>query len=453
MSSADLSTVPQTLRRANDVFSSKEPPPELLFDEFWREGELAMLFGEAGAGKSLLAVQLADSLARGTPIDGLKMPRRRRRVLYVDLVLTAGQWAMRYSRPRPKGRREYDFSRQFFRECPAEGTKVTDWLSGIIKNHKIDVVVIDDLSFVTRSDDGTRETLEMMRELRRMTRRHRVSVLVLADSYAWAMKGDISERDLRRNRVLCAYADSVFAIEAVNNTDRRRVFQTRSQAGEAVWTMRDPARFNLTARDDGFVGFTLEKMPEDKRRLIVQIKEMRMNGRHTYREIADSLRISKSTVGRLLAQWRPELELCDDCGKAARPPHITLPHAANVPSPVASTNGARRKARGIAGGPAHDSIDWEPEQVWEKTDDLGEEIFYDFEDLLAEADPASARHAVPHIPPGARPPERDHRRRNPSPDNFRPLARRTGPLQAARRTHPQPPLRLSHASGLPPLLR
>ena len=37
-------------------------PPEPLFDEFWREGELALLFGASGSGKSILAVQIADAL-------------------------------------------------------------------------------------------------------------------------------------------------------------------------------------------------------------------------------------------------------------------------------------------------------------------------------------------------------------------------------------------------------
>ena len=43
--------------------------PERMFDTFWEEGDLAVLFGERAVGKSILAVQIADALTRGkTPL-------------------------------------------------------------------------------------------------------------------------------------------------------------------------------------------------------------------------------------------------------------------------------------------------------------------------------------------------------------------------------------------------
>src|SRR5687767_10426713 len=89
-----IDSPPPRLRKANEcVAEGKRAKPQApLFDEFWREGELAMLFGASGAGKSLLAVQIADALARGTPLDGFVMPRSRRKVLYVDLDLSDAQF-------------------------------------------------------------------------------------------------------------------------------------------------------------------------------------------------------------------------------------------------------------------------------------------------------------------------------------------------------------------------
>jgi len=59
-----------------------------LFGEFWLEGELAILFADTGKGKSLLAVQIAESIARGRPIGPLEMTGRPQTVgdwLRVDL--------------------------------------------------------------------------------------------------------------------------------------------------------------------------------------------------------------------------------------------------------------------------------------------------------------------------------------------------------------------------------
>jgi hypothetical protein len=52
-----------------------KPPVTPLFDAFWLKGELAFLFGSTGVGKSILAVQIADAIAKGAKIqgfDGLK---------------------------------------------------------------------------------------------------------------------------------------------------------------------------------------------------------------------------------------------------------------------------------------------------------------------------------------------------------------------------------------------
>jgi hypothetical protein len=38
------------------------PKREMLFDEFWFEGEVCILFADTNVGKSILAVQIGDSI-------------------------------------------------------------------------------------------------------------------------------------------------------------------------------------------------------------------------------------------------------------------------------------------------------------------------------------------------------------------------------------------------------
>src|SRR6187401_2800167 len=59
---------------------------EELFGPLWRVGEVALLSGPRGVGKSILAVQIAESIARGRPVLPMprgKSPRRGEKVLYV----------------------------------------------------------------------------------------------------------------------------------------------------------------------------------------------------------------------------------------------------------------------------------------------------------------------------------------------------------------------------------
>lgn len=46
----------------------REPAAKMLFGEFWHRDELCILFADTNIGKSVLAVQIANSIALGKPI-------------------------------------------------------------------------------------------------------------------------------------------------------------------------------------------------------------------------------------------------------------------------------------------------------------------------------------------------------------------------------------------------
>src|ERR1700743_2381656 len=49
-----------------------KPEPKMLFDSFWAEGELCILFADTNLGKSILAVQIANSVSKGDAIYSFK---------------------------------------------------------------------------------------------------------------------------------------------------------------------------------------------------------------------------------------------------------------------------------------------------------------------------------------------------------------------------------------------
>ena len=49
------------------------PIPKMLFGEFWFEGELCILFADTNLGKSILAVQIGNSISRSEQIQGFKL--------------------------------------------------------------------------------------------------------------------------------------------------------------------------------------------------------------------------------------------------------------------------------------------------------------------------------------------------------------------------------------------
>lgn len=299
-------------RRANDCVNEARnlTVGEALFDGFWREGELALLFGEAGTGKSLLAVQLAESLARGRAIGGFCMPAKRRKTLYVDMKLSHGQFGMRYMGDTEKG---YKFSDNLYHDCPPSSDGLAKWLRKMVAENGFRVVVIDDLSAVRQTCDGTRETLPLMRELRRIKEELGVSILVISGSRAPRKGVPVAESDLLRSRILCDVADSVFAAgKHPGSVGTYYLMQTRSRNAVIVWNEANPPMFTIERGNDGFIGAKFDgrfsvPMDEETAWLIYSVKHRRDCGA-SFRSIAEELGISKARIGRLLKKWTPEIE-------------------------------------------------------------------------------------------------------------------------------------------------
>ena len=142
-------------RKVNECFIERASFAgfQQVFDEFWREGELALLFGASGTGKSILAVQIAEALARGRNLEGFRMPTGRRKVLYVDLAHSDAQFHARYAAPAGKNSMRtrmsachYRFAENLYRDRPPTTDKLAERLSGMIKSGGFRVVIIDDLA-------------------------------------------------------------------------------------------------------------------------------------------------------------------------------------------------------------------------------------------------------------------------------------------------------------------
>jgi len=92
--------------------ASKRPIPKMLFDHFWYQGELCILFADTNLGKSILAVQIGDAISRGNAIQGFQLEAAAQLVVYFDFELSDKQFENRYSIDY---RDHYQFAEQFQR--------------------------------------------------------------------------------------------------------------------------------------------------------------------------------------------------------------------------------------------------------------------------------------------------------------------------------------------------
>jgi len=294
-----------TLRTANECLAEVGPEAEMLFDEFWRDGEVALLFGAAGTGKTILAMQIANALACGAGgIAGLRMPQRRRRVLYVDLEMSDAQFCGRYMYRRKNGEAEaYHFAKNLFIWRPTEPDGIIEKLEEAVEKDQIRAVVIDALP-------GGRWGRELMSALRRLKNDRGVAALVLAESGEPQPGAIVSEANLGRGRHLTTrFADSVFAVGRYPRAAKHfYLVQTRSRH-PLCWTERNAPICTVEKTEKGALVFEFDerfrpRMDEATLATIRRIKAM-VDGGRSYRIIAESLGISLGRVQRLYKRWTP----------------------------------------------------------------------------------------------------------------------------------------------------
>ncbi|MFL6466584.1 MAG: hypothetical protein ACJ72Z_01360, partial [Pyrinomonadaceae bacterium] len=176
----------------------------------------------------------------------------------------------------------------------------------------IRVVIIDDLSAIKRTNDGVRETLAFIRQLKQLCEELGISVLAVSDA-AEPKNGEVSENDLGRSRILCTVADSVFAIGRTRHSeDGRYIIQRRSRSAKVFWNVRNAPVATIKHLESHMLGFEFDErfspeLDQEKLDLILTVKMMHDEGA-SFRDIGEMLGISKSYAYVAYRKWTPAME-------------------------------------------------------------------------------------------------------------------------------------------------
>jgi hypothetical protein len=198
----------------------RAPAAKMLFGELWHKGELCILFADTNVGKSVLAVQIGNSIALGRPIAPFALGTKRSTVLYIDFELTEKQFYKRYAHPRGS----YNFTDKFFRAQYNPGIKVPDGYSSFdeyiiagieykIRQVKASVLIIDNITCLRGGTENATIALNLMQNLKALKTELNLSILVLAHTPKKRNPGaPISADDLHGSKLLINFADSAFSI-------------------------------------------------------------------------------------------------------------------------------------------------------------------------------------------------------------------------------------------------
>jgi predicted ATP-dependent serine protease len=326
------------LKPANEWIADveKRPLQKALFGDFWLEGELAILFSDTGRGKSTLAVQIAEALARGIRIEPMTEVPPAQKVLYFDFEMSEKQFAARYSavtiEDRAKAedaadeslREHYQFSDNFLRaqaaphdELPSHYKTLTQFLQAsfteLLRESGAKIVIVDNITFLKGANVNASAAAQLMKALKHIKQFYGISILVLAHTPKRPFTAPISINDLQGSNMLSNFADSIFALGASNqDRDLRYLKQVKQRGTDVKYDASNVMLFRRlksgTFLHFEFAGYGSEREhlewnyeDAEERRVKLKASAVQMNGLgKSQRQIALALAVSPATVNRFL---------------------------------------------------------------------------------------------------------------------------------------------------------
>lgn len=306
-----------TIKTANEWLddASKRPIPQMLFGELWYEGEICILYADTNLGKSILAVQIADSISRGVPVEGFKLGAAAQPVIYFDFELFDKQFENRYSIDY---KQHYRFDANLKRaeinperlipngyECMED--YLHDSIATSIMSTGARVLIIDNITYLRQETEKAKDALPLMKALKALKTECDLSILALAHTPKRDHSKPLTLNDLQGSSMLSNFCDSSFCIGAsTQDKSIRYLKQVKVRNTENLYHDKNVALCRIE-KPHNFLRFSLigfgneyEHLKtyeeRDKDWLIGEVKRLTDDG-WSQRDIADELGISKGSVG------------------------------------------------------------------------------------------------------------------------------------------------------------
>lgn len=279
------------------------PTPRALWDSFWYEGELSCLFADSNVGKSILAVQIADRIARTD------------NVLYLDFELSDKQFQLRYTNEHGT---LYTFPERLYRvslDCNSLlEENFEEAIIGSIEQMALQtdsrIFIVDNLTYLCCAMEKGDAAGRLMIQLNNLKKRYELSILVLAHTPKRSLDCPITSNDLAGSKRLYNFFDSVFAIgKSAQDGGLRYVKQLKVRYGTYSYDADNVIIYEIE-KVDAFLQFVhrgystekehLKKLGDNESSqrdcLILQLSR---SGK-SVREIASQVNCGKSTVSRII---------------------------------------------------------------------------------------------------------------------------------------------------------
>ena len=277
----------------------KMKPPKELISHILVEQETTILFSGPGVGKTALAMQIALELAE----QGM-------RVLYVNFELSKQQLALRYPNkdsPSTLYHASIDYTKM---HDVTDQNLILPEIERLAVERNIEVIIIDNFTNLCINSKEAAEAGNIMVKLLAMRMTHNWTMLILAHVPKRKPGDPLTIDDLAGSKLLSNLADNVIGFnKSRKDKDMRYFIQLKYRSLPIELDFKNVQELTLTS-SDGWLHFEYGGYDEERAHLPRSrdekaelerdiIRELKQPNGLSYRDIADKLGTSSSTVQRV----------------------------------------------------------------------------------------------------------------------------------------------------------
>lgn len=256
------------VKTANEILAEtiNETIPAMLFDKLWYEGEFCVLYAYTNVGKSILAIQIAESIAAGKPIQGFALETDPQQVLYFDFELSKRQFTGRYAeKVNNHYQNQYQFSSNLFWINPAkwfdmpEGTSKKEYimqsLEIAISETGSKVVIIDNMTALANNLSDKSISQEFLDHIGTLQVKYDLSILILGHTNKGGKGRPIELDHLSGSMDIGNLIDSAFSIGYSNiSPEHRYIKQMKIREDAAAYGANNVISCQIE-KNINFLGF------------------------------------------------------------------------------------------------------------------------------------------------------------------------------------------------------
>lgn len=304
-------TANDTLKRGAAM---KDPIP--LYEPFWYEGEIGILFAKSNVGKSALAVQIADAISK-----------QGKTVYYLDYEQSEKQFQLRYTNKETK--EMYEFSEEFKRPrliielSSGEETAIARFFKMVKKKAEQGgkIFILDNITFLISKIENGADIIAFMKKLKNLKEEYELSFLILAHTTKTKDTKPITQDDLAGSKKLMNFADSAFAMGKSRIDGSIYLKQIKARMGSIVYH-EDNVLVGGLVNDNNFLHFedyrtaTEESLLKKSNKAVsdpTKIEDIELaytlhsKEGLSNRQIAKELGVSDKTIGKWIRQYENTL--------------------------------------------------------------------------------------------------------------------------------------------------